>query len=53
MREWIGSLADESGQGLVEYVMILSLVSILLVAALTGFSGAVQVLFDSAIPWPG
>jgi hypothetical protein len=33
--------------------MILSLVSILLVGALTGFSGAVQVLFDSALPWPG
>lgn len=47
------SLRDESGQGLTEYVLILSLVSILLVGALTGFTGAVQQLFDTALPWPG
>ena len=46
-------MRGESGQGLVEYVLILSLVSVVLTAALVGFASAVDVLFGTAVPWPG
>jgi Flp pilus assembly pilin Flp len=36
---------DESGQGLVEYVLIIGMVAIFLVAALTIFRGKIVTLF--------
>ena len=38
---------DEEGQGLVEYALIIALVSVLAVAALTALSGGVNGVFTS------
>jgi pilus assembly protein Flp/PilA len=38
-------LTDESGQGLVEYALIIALISIALIAALTLMRNAISVIF--------
>ena len=42
-------LADESGQGLVEYALILALVAVALVFALSDFGGAVSSLMQDSV----
>jgi len=37
----------QSGQGMVEYALIIALIAIVLVAALTAFGGGLQRLFNS------
>ncbi len=44
---WNKFLADESGQGLVEYVLIIALVAIGLVLVLTVFRNAIGKIFDT------
>jgi pilus assembly protein Flp/PilA len=40
-------LADESGQGLAEYGLILGLIAVLCIAAVTFLSGKIQALLSS------
>jgi pilus assembly protein Flp/PilA len=47
MRElWNNFVADESGQGLVEYVLIIALVAIGLIAIMIVFRGAIGDIFS-------
>jgi Flp pilus assembly pilin Flp len=39
---------DESGQDMAEYALLLALVSLVLVATISAFRGAIQVTFQSA-----
>ena len=41
--------SDERGQGLVEYALIIALVSVALVAALGALSGGIDAAFDDVI----
>ncbi len=43
---WRGFFADESGQGLVEYALIIALVAIGLIAILTLFRNAIGNVFN-------
>jgi pilus assembly protein Flp/PilA len=46
MRElWNNFVADESGQGLVEYVLIIALVSVGLILVLAAFRGQIASVF--------
>jgi len=46
---WIASLRDEErGQGLVEYALIIALVSVLLVLALTSLKNGISNTFSNA-----
>jgi pilus assembly protein Flp/PilA len=48
MRElWNNFVQDESGQGLVEYVLIIALIAIGLTAVLIGFRGDIAEIFRS------
>ncbi len=44
---WEGFAADESGQGLVEYALIIALVAIGLIAILTLFRNAIGNVFNA------
>ena len=44
---WEGFVADESGQGLVEYALIIALVAIGLIAILTLFRNAIGNVFNA------
>ena len=47
---WIASLRDEErGQGLVEYALIIALVSVLLVLALTSLKNGISNTFSNAV----
>ncbi len=47
MRGFLNALwRDESGQGLVEYALIIALVAIAVIVALTTLSGRINSLFD-------
>ena len=39
---------EESGQGMVEYALIIALVAVLLIVALTALRGGIEGVFDSA-----
>lgn len=43
--DWI--ISEESGQGMVEYGLIIALVAVLLVAALAGLQGQLQKTFET------
>lgn len=45
---WNSFVQDESGQGLTEYVLIIALVAVGLIAVLTVFRNAIGGVFDSA-----
>jgi pilus assembly protein Flp/PilA len=48
MRElWNNFVADESGQGLVEYVLIIGLIAIAIMGALFVFRGQIQAAFET------
>jgi pilus assembly protein Flp/PilA len=48
MRElWNNFVKDESGQGLVEYVLIIGLIAIAIMAALFAFRGQIQTAFEN------
>jgi pilus assembly protein Flp/PilA len=48
MRElWNNFVADESGQGLVEYVLIIALVAIGLIAVMLVFRNSIGGIFDT------
>lgn len=50
MLEHLGSIRDrEEGQGLVEYALILALVSVLLVASLTGLREGIEGVFENVV----
>jgi pilus assembly protein Flp/PilA len=50
MRDLFNSfVSDESGQGLVEYTLIIALVSVALIAILTVFRGQLGTLFNFAL----
>lgn len=42
-------LAEESGQGMTEYALILALVSIVAIAALTGLGGRIRDTFEGIL----
>lgn len=42
-------LRDERGQGLVEYALIIALVSVALIAGLTALKGGIKGSFDNVI----
>ena len=44
---WQAFWSDESGQGLVEYALIIALVAILLVVALTTLNGQLSSVFSN------
>jgi pilus assembly protein Flp/PilA len=47
MRElWNNFVADESGQGLTEYVLIIGLIAIVAIVAMIAFGGAIVEKFD-------
>ncbi len=47
MRElWNNFVADESGQGLVEYVMLIVLIALGMIAALIAFQGALGNIYE-------
>jgi pilus assembly protein Flp/PilA len=48
MRElWNNFVADESGQGLTEYVLIIGLIAIVAILAMIAFGGAITDAFNS------
>ena len=50
VEQWLRSLRDEErGQGLVEYALIIALVSVLLVAALTSLRDGISNTFSNAV----
>ena len=44
-----GLLADESGQGMVEYGLILALVAVVVIGALTLLGDEVEAIFDEVV----
>ncbi len=46
---WLQSRKDEKGQGLVEYALIIALVSIMLVGALTALQGGISGVFGNIV----
>ncbi len=46
---WLQSRKDQKGQGLVEYALIIALVSILLVAALTALKDGIAGVFSDIV----
>ena len=44
-----GLLADESGQGMVEYGLILALVAVVVIGALTLLGGGLEEIFDEIV----
>ena len=42
-------LRDESGQGMVEYGLILALVAVVVIVALTAMGGQISEIFDSVV----
>ncbi len=50
MRTWLGKLLrDESGQGMVEYGLIIALVAVVLAASLTSMQDGVATTFENIV----
>lgn len=48
-KRFMAMMKDEDGQGLVEYALIIVLVSVALVAALTALTGGISNAFSAAV----
>jgi pilus assembly protein Flp/PilA len=49
MKLWKRFLAEESGQGLVEYALIIALIAVVAVTAITLLGGRISTLFTNTV----